>query len=57
MISKNQDTAWDDDIFRMLWKCDSWEELELTAAALGIDTERWLKNEGWMWRRIYEVCE
>lgn len=44
-----------DDIFWKLWKCDSREELELTAAALGIDVDRWLKNEGWMWRRHYEV--
>lgn len=38
-----------DDIFWKLWKCDTWEELELKAAVLGIDARKWWKTEGRMW--------
>jgi len=49
MISKNPVPEWEDNIFWKLWKCDTLEELRLTAAVLGIDVERWLTNEGRMW--------
>lgn len=42
------DTACDETWFE-LWKCRSLEELRLKAAILGVDFERWLRTDGYMW--------
>lgn len=47
------DTACDETWFE-LWKCRSLEELRLKAAVLGVDFERWLQTDGYMWHPRYE---
>ena len=43
-----------DEIWFELWKCRSLEELRLKAAVLGVDFERWLQTDGYMWHPRYE---
>lgn len=38
------DTLWFE-----LWKCRSLDELRLKAAVLGVDVEKWLTTDGYMW--------
>lgn len=37
-----------------LWKSRSLEELRLKCAIYGVDVEKWLVNEGALWKPRYE---
>lgn len=39
----------EDETWFELWRCRSLEELRLRAAVLGVDFERWLRTDGYMW--------
>ena len=44
------ETEEDQQLWFELWKCHSLEELRIKCAVYGVDMERWLCNEGMLWR-------